>query len=86
MRELLRNLTIPLTLISYGLLMIAAQPVVIRVLLYVLVLGGQSLLAQVFSFLSYMVLNMFLLYLWFRLTKFVKNRELRKHIQSSYSR
>lgn len=77
MKELLQNLTIPLALMSYGLLAIVVQPAVIRVLLYVLVLSGQSLLVQTLSFLLYLTLNALLLYLWFRLTKFVKNRELK---------
>ncbi|MEM2004586.1 MAG: hypothetical protein QW705_03640 [Zestosphaera sp.] len=76
MRKLLRSLAIPLALISYGLLAIVAQPLIIRFLIYVLALSDQSLLMQVLGFLFYLMLNALLLYLWFRLTKFVKNREV----------
>ncbi|MEM0297024.1 MAG: hypothetical protein QXS42_00860 [Zestosphaera sp.] len=76
MRKLLRSLAIPLALISYGLLAIVAQPLIIRFLVYVLALSDQSLPMQVLGFLFYLMLNALLLYLWFRLTKFVKNREV----------
>ncbi|MEM0014417.1 MAG: hypothetical protein QXX81_04275 [Zestosphaera sp.] len=76
MRKLLRSLAIPLALISYGLLAIVAQPLIIRFLVYVLALSDRSLPMQVLGFLFYLMLNALLLYLWFRLTKFVKNREV----------
>ncbi len=72
-----RALIIPLALVLYGSLLIAIQPLLIRLLTHLMVLGSNSLAIQALSFILYIALNALLLYTWFRLTRFARSSGLK---------
>ncbi|MFN3268194.1 MAG: hypothetical protein ACK416_02925 [Zestosphaera sp.] len=76
MKSLLGNLRAPLILMFYGFFLIVIQVVLIRFLVFLSVEWGHSVLIQVLTVILYLGLNIALLYSWYKLTKYVRNREL----------
>ncbi len=76
MKSLLGNLRAPLILMFYGFFLIVIQIVLIRFLVFLSVEWGHSALIQVLTVILYLGLNVTLLYSWYKLTKYVRNREL----------
>lgn len=76
----LENLKTPLILVLYGFLIILVQIVLIRFLIFLGTELSHSLLVQVLMVALYIISNAILLYSWYKLTMYVRNRELSRKI------
>jgi len=73
-KRALRAIEIPLALVLYGIIWIAAQPFLIMGLR--ILDTGTSALRQIVSVIVYLLINAMWLYLWYKLTKYVRDRLL----------
>ncbi|MGC8975698.1 MAG: hypothetical protein ACP5KB_05850 [Thermoprotei archaeon] len=78
MRIPLENLKVPLILMLYGFFLVLVQTPLIRLLVYLSMERGHSVLIQVLVIILYVFFNIALLYSWYKLTTYLKNRELMK--------
>ncbi|MEM1687025.1 MAG: hypothetical protein QXN90_07275 [Zestosphaera sp.] len=78
MKNLLRNLKVPLILMLYGFFLILIQIVLIRSLVSLSTEWSHSILVQALAVILYVCLNTGLLYSWYKLTTYIRNRELIK--------
>ncbi|MEM0086420.1 MAG: hypothetical protein QXD37_05200 [Zestosphaera sp.] len=78
MRNLLGNLKVPLILMLYGFFLILIQIVLIRSLVSLSTEWSHSILVQALAVILYVCLNTGLLYSWYKLTTYIRNKELMK--------
>lgn len=78
MKSLLGNLKAPLILVFYGFFLILIQVVLIRFLVFLGMEWSHSVLIQVLAVILYVCFNIGLLYSWYKLTIYVRNKELMK--------
>ncbi|MEM0025478.1 MAG: hypothetical protein QXV93_03185 [Zestosphaera sp.] len=78
MRNLLGNLKVPLILMLYGFFLILIQIVLIRSLVSLSTEWSHSILVQALAVILYVCLNAGLLYSWYKLTTYIRNKELMK--------
>ncbi|MEM1796291.1 MAG: hypothetical protein QXM97_00950 [Zestosphaera sp.] len=78
MKNLLRNLKVPLILMLYGFFLVLIQIVLIRSLVSLSTEWSHSILVQALAVILYVCLNTGLLYSWYKLTTYIRNRELIK--------
>ncbi|MEO3992987.1 MAG: hypothetical protein QN229_01580 [Desulfurococcaceae archaeon TW002] len=78
MKSFLGNLRAPLILMFYGFFLVVIQVILIRFLVFLGIECGHSVLVQVLMILFYLSLNTALLYSWYKLTKYIRNKELLK--------
>ena len=74
--RILRAIEIPLMLVLYGIAWVAIQPFLIMSLRVLDM--GTPVLRQVISVATYLLINAVWLFLWYKLTKYVRDRTLLK--------
>jgi|GEM_PF-924844 len=74
MKSLLGNLKAPLILVLYGFFFILIQIVLIRFIVFLSEELGRSILIQVMTVILYLCLNAALLYSWYVLTTYVRDK------------
>ncbi len=74
MKNLLGNLKAPLILVLYGFFLILIQIVLIRFLVFLSEELGHSILIQVMTVILYLCFNAALLYSWYVLTMYVRDK------------
>ncbi len=74
--RILRAIEIPLMLVLYGVVWIAVQPFLIMGLR--ILDTGTPILRQVISVVAYLLINAAWLFLWYKLTKYIRDRSLLK--------
>lgn len=78
MRIPLGNLKVPLILMLYGFFLVLVQAPLVRLLVYLSTEWGYSVLTQVLVIILYVFFNIVLLYSWYKLTMYLRNKELVK--------
>lgn len=78
MKSLLGNLKAPLILVFYGFFLILVQVVLLRFLISLSMELSHSALIQALVIVLYICSNIGLLYSWYKLTIYVRNKELMK--------
>ncbi len=85
-KQIFRAVTVPLVLVLYGLVIVVAQPFIIKALVGERAMNPMSW--QVLSLLVYVGINGVLIYSWYWITKKLRNkfiREAQRYSGSSHS-